>query len=114
MLTYVFLFFEKNSMKKMVMKNLESHKMRNKMTSIIYSIALGFIIFLIVSYNLQMKTVELMAIQYEGAYLIVKTDNQKMITREQFDPILMQNSDLIEEFAYITPDVKNLATASFK
>ena len=46
----------------MVTKNLEAHKMRNKMTSIIYSIALGFIIFLIVSYNLQMKTVELMAL----------------------------------------------------
>jgi len=61
-LTYVFLCYEKNSMKMMVMKNLEAHKMRNKMTSIIYSIALGFIIFLIVSYNLQMKSIELMSI----------------------------------------------------
>jgi len=46
-------------MKNMVVKNLSAHRMRNKMTSIIYSIALGFIIFLIVSYNLQMKSVEL-------------------------------------------------------
>lgn len=52
LLTYVLLFFEKSSMKQMVLKNLTAHKMRNKMTSIIYSIALGFIIFLIVSYNL--------------------------------------------------------------
>jgi hypothetical protein len=51
-LTKVFLFFEKASMKQMVTKNLTAHRMRNKMTSIIYSIALGFIIFLIVSYNL--------------------------------------------------------------
>ena len=51
-LTYVFLFFEKSSMKQMVLKNLTAHRIRNKMTSIIYSIALGFIIFLIVSYNL--------------------------------------------------------------
>ena len=51
-LTHVFLFFEKLSMKQMVKKNLTAHKIRNKMTSIIYSIALGFIIFLIVSYNL--------------------------------------------------------------
>ena len=42
-------------MKLMVLKNLTAHKVRNKMTSIIYSIALGFIIFLIVSYNLQIK-----------------------------------------------------------
>lgn len=50
--TYFFLFFEKKSMKQMVLKNLTAHRMRNKMTSIIYSIALGFIIFLIVSYKL--------------------------------------------------------------
>jgi len=47
--THVFLFFEKKSMKMMVIKNLSAHRMRNKMTSIIYSIALGFIIFLVVS-----------------------------------------------------------------
>ena len=52
LLTHVFLIFEKASMKTMVLKNLTAHRMRNKMTSIIYSIALGFIIFLIVSYNL--------------------------------------------------------------
>jgi len=51
-LAYVFLIFENNSMRMMVLKNLSAHRMRNKMTSIIYSIALGFIIFLIVSYNL--------------------------------------------------------------
>lgn len=50
--TYFFLCFEKKSMKQMVLKNLTAHRMRNKMTSIIYSIALGFIIFLIVSYKL--------------------------------------------------------------
>jgi hypothetical protein len=58
-LTHVVLAFERTSMKTMVLKNLTAHKMRNKMTSIIYSIALGFIIFLIVSYNLQIKTTEL-------------------------------------------------------
>ena len=63
LLTHVFLCFETPSMKNMVVKNLSAHKMRNKMTSIIYSIALGFIIFLIVSYNLQMKSVELTDLQ---------------------------------------------------
>jgi hypothetical protein len=52
LLTHLFLIYETKSMKTMVLKNLTAHKIRNKMTSIIYSIALGFIIFLIVSYNL--------------------------------------------------------------
>lgn len=50
--TFILLFYEEVSMKHLILKNLTAHKMRNKMTSIIYSLALGFIIFLIVSYNL--------------------------------------------------------------
>jgi len=54
-LTYTFLLWEKQSMKKLVLKNLSAHKLRNMMTSIIFSLSLGFIIFLIVAYNLQIK-----------------------------------------------------------
>ena len=46
------LFFEQSSMKLLVLKNLTAHKLRNKMTSIIFSLAIGFIIFVIVTYNL--------------------------------------------------------------
>lgn len=77
-MTYVLLVFEKKSMKKMVTSNLNSHRERNKMTSIIYSISLGFIIFLIVSANLSLKTIKMQSIQYEGAYLILKTDKDVM------------------------------------
>lgn len=55
-------------MKLMVLKNLTAHRVRNKMTSIIYSIALGFIIFLIVSYNLQIKATQLNTLKDKGAY----------------------------------------------
>jgi hypothetical protein len=40
-------------MRRLVLKNLTAHKMRNKMTSLIFSLAIGFIVFLIVSYKLQ-------------------------------------------------------------
>jgi hypothetical protein len=42
----VFLFFEKSSVKIMVLKNLIAHRERNRMTSIMFSLTLGFIIFL--------------------------------------------------------------------
>ena len=51
-LTHTLLFFEQSSMRMLVLKNLTAHKLRNKMTSIIFSLAIGFIVFLIVSYNL--------------------------------------------------------------
>lgn len=47
-------------MRLLVLKNLTAHKLRNKMTSIIFSLALGFIVFLIVSYNLQITSSSLM------------------------------------------------------
>jgi hypothetical protein len=51
-LTHALLSYEHSSMRMLVLKNLTAHKMRNKMTSIIFSLAIGFIVFLIVSYNL--------------------------------------------------------------
>lgn len=42
----IFLFFEKKSVKLVVLKNLIAHKDRNRMTSIMFSLTLGFIIFL--------------------------------------------------------------------
>ncbi len=54
LLTYVVLCFEKKSMKKLVLNNLTAHKMRNKLTAIIYSLSIGFTIFMIVAYKLIM------------------------------------------------------------
>ena len=51
----VLLFFEKASMKLMVKKNLIAHRQSNKLTSIIYSLTLGCIIFVVVASNLQIK-----------------------------------------------------------
>jgi hypothetical protein len=42
-------------MKILILKNLCAHRESNKMTSIIYSLTLGCIIFIIVDANLQIK-----------------------------------------------------------
>ena len=42
----IFLFYERKSTKLLVLKNLLAHKDRNKMTSLMFSLTLGFIIFL--------------------------------------------------------------------
>lgn len=55
LLTTVFLFFERDSIRKMVNKNLSSHRKRNQMTALIYSLALGFLIFLSMSSRMQIS-----------------------------------------------------------
>jgi FtsH-binding integral membrane protein len=50
--TYTLLFFETRSMKHLIVKNLTAHRESNKMTSIIFSLTLGCIIFVVVASNL--------------------------------------------------------------
>lgn len=51
---YVFFFWEKESMRTLLLKNLSTHKQKNRLTALIYSLSLGCIIFLLVSANLQL------------------------------------------------------------
>lgn len=111
LLTKVFLFYEKLSMKQMVSKNLTAHRMRNKMTSIIYSIALGFIIFLIVSYNLQLKSAQLNTLSKKGTYLWLQTDSNKVMDLEKLDQVLIKNKDLIKAHTFATFHLGRTKTA---
>jgi len=52
-LTYLLFFWERKSMRLLIMKNLNLHRQKNKMTAIIYSLTLGTIIFILVTLNLQ-------------------------------------------------------------
>ena len=51
-LTYVFFFWEKKTIRVLLAKNLAAHKARNKLTSIIYALTLGCIIFIMVAVDL--------------------------------------------------------------
>jgi hypothetical protein len=48
----VFLFWERPAMKKLIANNLKSHAIKNKLTSTVFSMAIGFLIFLMVQYRL--------------------------------------------------------------
>jgi hypothetical protein len=51
-LTYTLLIWEKTSMLRMVLNNLKTHQMRNKLTSAIFSMTLAFNIFIMVQFRL--------------------------------------------------------------
>jgi hypothetical protein len=55
-----------------------------------------------------------MSIQYEGAYLILKTDNQDILKPSQFDPVLNSMSNIIQEYSYITCQASTAAVAPFR
>jgi hypothetical protein len=52
----------------MVIKNLVANRDRNKMTAIVYSLGLGFIIFLNVAQNTQVQTLRLHSAKQQVGY----------------------------------------------
>lgn len=60
LVVHTLLFWEKNSMQKMIFMNLTAHKLRNKLTSIIFSISIGLIIFAVATYKLQLQSIRLL------------------------------------------------------
>ena len=56
-LVYLFFFWERASMRALLRKNLGAHKQRNYLTSIIYALTLGCIIFLLVTASLEIQTI---------------------------------------------------------
>ena len=56
-LVYVFFFWESQSMRALLRKNLGAHKQRNYLTSLIYALTLGCIIFLLVTANLEIQSI---------------------------------------------------------
>lgn len=55
LLVNTLLFFERKSMKLLIVKNLSAHREANKLTSLIYSLTLGSIIFVLVVSGLEIS-----------------------------------------------------------
>ena len=66
---YVLFFWERRSMRALLKKNMMAHKATNKITSIIYALTLGCVIFLCVSVNLMVN-----AVQCIGSYTFPDAD----------------------------------------
>ena len=54
---YLLFFWEQKSMRRILKKNMIAHKHTNKLTSIIYALTLGCVIFLCVALNLLIKSI---------------------------------------------------------
>jgi len=53
LLTYLLFFWEKQSMRILLQKNLIAHKQRNRLTAFIFSLAIAFVIFAVTGLHMQ-------------------------------------------------------------
>lgn len=68
-LTWLFFFWDKVAIRKILLKNLIAHRVRNRKTTIMYSVSLSFVIFLYVAYAMQMKSFQYQLKQQYGTEL---------------------------------------------
>jgi hypothetical protein len=71
----VFLFWEHPAMKQLVKNNLKSHSIKNKLTSTVFSMALGFLIFMMVQYRLLRQQNAIRRIDKYGSYPHISSTN---------------------------------------
>lgn len=106
--THLFLFFEQKSLRTLVLKNLVANRDRNKMTAIVYSLGLGFIIFLNIAQNTQIQTIRLHQAKYHVGYLELRIHDpfvQGAIKPKHIEPALREHKDIIEDHSWITSDL---------
>ncbi len=100
--TNVFLFFEQASIKAMVIKNLAAHRRRNQMTGLIYSLSLGFLLFLSISCRMQINVSSMEQLKEHASYFVVLTKNQNTLHVPTLEQIMLMNNHIIEEFSWVT------------
>eukprot|EP00347_Sterkiella_histriomuscorum_P021563 403333540 len=105
LLTYLFLLCETRSMRRMVLNNLKAHMMRNRLTSTIFSMALGFIIFLLVAYKLQIQQLTANRLMKMGSYPSLQSYYRHNMDPKFLDVALKNNMDQIESFNWISEDM---------
>ena len=86
------LIWEQRSMRLLLRKNLIAHRKRNKLTSIIYSVTLGAVIFLITSATLTLSSINTEGTFSEADVYLVGGKIINYDSEEKNDILLMANA----------------------
>ena len=102
-LTYAFLFFTRSYTKLLILKNLAAHRIKNKKTSLMFSLSVGIFIMTSVGFDLILQSTKNIIIQQNGSEVVVYNDNDYFLTEDIY-PCLMELYDrkLIDSFSLYT------------
>ena len=92
-----FAWFEKRHIRHIILKNMQSHKHRNKKTALMYSASLGFVIMISVVYRVQIGSIGLTMLAHHGGKLFVKFSRSQHWRYEEMEH---QFADTISDVTY--------------
>jgi len=112
LVVFLFFFWELRSIPQVVLKNLVSHRMRNRKTTIMYALSLGFVIFITVAYTTEIESAKATSIKSEGAQITFKTSRARneipFSAAASLEALLNAHPDVVKDWAWISRDVNYL------
>lgn len=100
----VFFWWERPQIPFIVSKNLVAHRQRNRKTSIMFALSLGFIIFITVAYDVQIQSARYRALQQNGQVITMGGRNSYLFDNSAvtgLEAAFLKN-DLIDSWAWVT------------
>lgn len=97
----LFFFWERAAVRSVVQKNLTAHRVRNRKTTIVYSLSLSFILFVSVSYTTQISALYYTRQKSDGAFVRIdsalpSTVTSRASSTQGFTPAVIER---LEQFA---------------
>jgi hypothetical protein len=102
---FLLLYFENNAMKNLVRANLMYHQKRNRKTSLLFSISLSFIIFLTVSSNVEIRSLQYQYRKAIGADFLISSN----LFWDTGLPVSIESLSRLEDYAVGSPLITGFA-----
>ena len=102
---WAFFFWESAVVKGLVVKNLRAHQRRNKLTSLLYAISIAFIVFLYVSYTVQLGTLSNAVQRSFGAPISLSHPTGFPLAVQRALDEQLHNATAVESFSWISVDL---------
>jgi len=107
---YIILFLETAYMKMVIAKNLIAHRIRNQRTGTTFSVVIGFLMFVIVAYTLELENARLTMLRSHGGYLRFHLRrNRDILTFRDIiraEQVLAKHKDKLEGFVWTPQELQ--------
>eukprot|EP01006_Ploeotia_vitrea_P062852 TRINITY_DN84526_c0_g1_i1.p1 TRINITY_DN84526_c0_g1~~TRINITY_DN84526_c0_g1_i1.p1 ORF type:complete len:1091 (+),score=42.23 TRINITY_DN84526_c0_g1_i1:9-3281(+) len=101
LLTFILFFWENGAIRVLIIKNLVAHRPRNRKTSIMYSLSLGFIIWISVSFNLQVISLRYRTTREYGTSYYIDAPDIPFALAKKLEQVAL-SSPHIKDWSWIT------------
>ena len=103
LLTYSILFFTKSYNKLLILKNLAAHRLKNKKTSLMFSLSVGIFIMTSVGFDLIIQSTKNMIVMQNGSEIVVYNNDDYFIPENVINSMMeLYNRKLIDSFSLYT------------